>query len=156
METYEEKQVFKLWWTFIPIAIFSLLPILLFAEEKESMPALIIAGIVLLVVGWLLLSMKQVIRINPNGVYYKQSPFHRKFQIIPWATIQDWKVIKINAFSDFGGWGIRITRKKKGYIMEGEYGLELQTAAKKLTVLSVKNKEAVEKVVLQHFKTMAS
>jgi len=40
--------------------------------------------------------------------------------------------------------------------MEGEYGLELQTAAKKLTVLSVKNKEAVEKVVLQHFKTMAS
>jgi len=80
METYEEKQVFKLWWTFIPIAIFSLLPILLFAEEKESMPALIIAGIVLLVVGWLLLSMKQVIRINPNGVYYKQSPFHRSLK----------------------------------------------------------------------------
>ena len=76
--------------------------------------------------------MKQIIRIDKDGVSYKQSPFHRKFQHLPWGDIQDWKVTKMNAFSDFGGWGIRITSKKKGYIMEGEYGLELKTSANKL------------------------
>ena len=121
------------------------------ADGKEGRIALLVTGIVFLLIGWLLLSMKQIIRIDADGVSYKQGPFHRKFQIIPWADIQGWKVSKINAFSDFGGWGIRITSKKKGYIIEGEYGLELQTGTKKLTVLSVKNKIAVTDAMERQF-----
>lgn len=144
MNNYQETQIFQYRWAiFSFVAITALLPTLLMgAGEGRTNALLIILGILLLV-GILLSSMKQVILIDSNGVSYKQSPFHRKFQVIPWADIQDWKVTKINALGDFGGWGIRITSKKKGYIMEGEYGLELQTGAKKLTVLSVKNKIAV-------------
>lgn len=149
MNTYEEKQVFKLRWIFFPIAIFSLLPVLLIAEGKEGTTALIIIGVVLLLTGWLLLAMKQVIRIDMDGISYKQSPFHRKFHQIPWVAIQTWKVTKINPFSDFGGWGIRMTRKKKGYIIEGEYGLELETKTKKIIVFSVKDKIRVEKAINQ-------
>lgn len=153
MNFYEEKQIFKWRWRiFIPIAIFSLLPTLLLGEIRESLSALIIIGIVLLLTGILLLTMKQVIRVDANGVNYKQSPFHRKFQHISWGDIQDWKVTKMNAFSDFGGWGIRITPKKKGYIMEGAYGLELKTSAKKLIVVSIKDKIMVEKTINQYFK----
>ena len=153
MNSYEEKQIFKWRWRiFIPIAIFSLLPTLLLGEVRESLVALLIIGVVLLLTGLLLLAMKQIVRIDANGVSYKQSPFHRKFQHILWTDIQDWKVTKINAFSDFGGWGIRLTPKKKGYIMEGDYGLELKTSAKKLIVVSIKDKIMVEKTMKQYFK----
>ncbi len=150
MNTYEEKQVFKLRWIFFPIAIFSLIPVLLVADGKEGMIALMITGVVLLLSGWLLLSMKQVIRIDANGLSYKQGPFHRRFHQIPWSDIQDWKVVKMNPFSDFGGWGIRLTGKKKGYIIEGEYGLELQTSAKRIIVFSVKDKIGIEKAINQY------
>ena len=153
MNSYEEKQVFKWrWGMFIFVAISSLLPTLLIGEIRENQLALLIIGIVLLLTGLLLWAMKQIVRIDTNGVSYKQSPFHRKFQYIPWGDIKDWKVTKMNAFSDFGGWGIRMTGKKKGYIIEGEHGLELTTSAKKLIVLSIKDKIAVEKVMNQYFK----
>ena len=103
MTTYEEKQVFKLRWIFFPIAFFSLLPVLLVADGKEGRVALLITGVVLLLTGWLLLSMKQVIRIDEHGVSYKQGPFHRKFHQITWGDIQNWEVTKISPFSDFGG-----------------------------------------------------
>ncbi len=153
MNFYEEKQIFKWrWMIFLPVAIFALLPTLLVGEVQESKLALIIVGIVLLLTGFLLLAMKQTIQIDADGIHYKQSPFHWKFHHFSWADIQDWKVTKINPLSEFGGWGIRITLKKKGYIMEGEYGLELKTAAKKLTVFSMKDKIATEKVMNQYFK----
>lgn len=150
MNTYEEKQVFKLRWIFFPIAIFSLIPVVLVADGKEGKIALMITGVVLLLTGWLLLSMKQMIRIDAEGVSYKQSPFHRKFHQIPWSDIQNWQVTKISPFRDFGGWGIRLTGKKKGYIIEGEYGLELQTSVKKIIVLSIKDKIATENAINQH------
>ena len=150
MTTYEEKQVFKLRWIFFPIAFFSLLPVLLVADGKEGRVALLITGVVLLLTGWLLLSMKQVIRIDEHGVSYKQGPFHRKFHQITWGDIQNWEVTKISPFSDFGGWGIRLTGKKKGYIIDGAYGLELQTNAKKIIVLSIKDKIATENAINQH------
>lgn len=150
MNIYEEKQVFKLRWIFFPIAIFSLLPVLLVADGKEGRIALLITGIVLLLTGWLLLSMKQVIRVNEQGISYKQGPFHRRFHQISWGDIQNWKVTKISPFSDFGGWGIRLTGKKKGYIIEGEHGLELQTNAKKIIVFSVKDKIGMENAINQY------
>ena len=141
---YEEKQVFQLNWIFIPIAIFTIVPTLLLSKGPGMLIALLICGVTTLLVGFLLFSMRQTIRIDEQGVHYQQKPFHRKFYTIPWTDIQNWKVVKINAFGDFGGWGIRKTMKKNGYIIEGEFGLELKTSAKRLTVLSVKNKVATE------------
>lgn len=150
MTTYEEKQVFKLRWIFFPIALFSLLPVLLVTEGKEGRIALLITGIVLLLTGWLLLAMKQIVRFHPKGISYKQGPFHRKFHLIPHSEIRNWEIKKLNAFSEYGGWGIRLTTKKKGYIIEGDYSLELQTNAKKLIVFSIKDKIATEKAMLQY------
>lgn len=70
--------------------------------------------------------------------------------MIPWTDIQDCKVIKINAFSDFGGWSIRVTGKKEGDIMEGACGLSLKTKAKKLTFVSIIDNIAIKKVINQH------
>ncbi|MFK7981126.1 MAG: hypothetical protein AB8G86_14160 [Saprospiraceae bacterium] len=150
MNAYEEKQVFQFRWIFFPIALFSLLPVLLVADGKEGKIALLITGVVLLLTGWLLLSMKQVIRIDANGISYKQGPFHRKFHQISWGDIQNWEVTKISPFSDFGGWGIRLTGKKKGYIIDGEYGLELAINAKKIIVFSIIDKIGIEKAINQY------
>ena len=143
MNTYEERQIFKLRWIFIPISLFTILPVLLLSNgsSREGLLALSISVGVLLLSGLLLFSMKQTIRIDEKGVHYQQRPFHRSFRSVPWSEIKEWKVEKISPLGDFGGWGIRINRKKMGYIIDGNYGLGLKTAAKKHTVLSIVNKE---------------
>ncbi len=142
---YEEKQRFKGLWLIIPIAIFTL-PTLLLAKDGGLVTLLIGIGVPLLT-GLLLFSLRQTIRIDKEGVHFKQTPIHRTYRTIKWADIQSWQVYKISPLGDFGGWGYRLTSKKTGYIIAGDYGLELKTDAKRLTVLSVKEKEEVQQAM---------
>lgn len=146
MGPYEEKQQFNGIWVFMMIALFTL-PTLLITDREEFPIVLLVVGGTLLLTGLLLFFLKQTIRIDKEGVHFKQTPIHRTYRTIKWADIQSWKVNKISALSDFGGWGYRLTSKKTGYIIAGDYGLELKTDAKRLTVLSIKNKEEVEQAM---------
>lgn len=147
MENYKEKQSTKLSWLIVPIAIMTLVPTLAFADSENGMIGVVIAGVTLLLIGGLLLSLGQTVQVDKIGIHFKQTPIHRTFRTVKWTEIKAWKVTKLNALSDFGGWGYRLTPSKVGYIIEGKYGLELKTKAKKLTVLSVKNKEEVERAM---------
>lgn len=150
---YEEKQ--KLKWAqpiFWGITLMTLLPILVFYEKQDGWIVWLVVGGTLLFTGGLLFSMKQTVRIDEGGIHFKQTPLLNKFKTMPWTTIQNWELRKINALTDFGGWGIRYTGSKTGYIMEGDYGLELGTGAKKKTVLSIKNRGEVERLMQQYTK----
>ncbi len=150
---YEEKQTFK--WSqalFWGITLMTLLPLLIFYKKEDGLLALTIVGIVLLLTGGLFFSMKQTIRIDEQGVHFKQRPLINNFKIFPWSTIQSWELSKINPIKDFGGWGIRYTGSKTGYIMEGDYGLELTIGTKKKIVLSVKNRVEVERMMKKYSK----
>jgi len=151
---FEEKQTFK--WAFplfLGIALMTILPILFFSENGGSLLELGIVGLVLLLTGGLFYSMKQTIQINETGVLYKQSPLINKFKTIPWDTIQNWELKKISPLRDFGGWGIRYTGSKTGYIMDGDFGLELNTGKKKKIVLSIKNRGEVERLLKKYART---
>lgn len=146
MMPYEEKQQFNGIWVFILIALFTL-PTLFFTGAEEMPIVLLVIGGTLLLTGLLLFFLRQTIRIDKEGVHFKQSPIHRTFRTIKWADIQSWKVYKISPLSDFGGWGYRLTAKRTGYIIAGDYGLELKTDAKRLTVISIKHKAEVEQAM---------
>ena len=145
---YEEEQTFK--WAiplFLSIALMTALPILFYYEKEDGILALVILAAVLLFTGGLFFSMKQIIRIDEQGVHYKQSPLINSFKTIPWGTIQNWEIKEISALKDFGGWGIRYTGSKTGYIMQGDFGLEMNTGKKRRIVLSVMNRGEVERLM---------
>lgn len=148
---YEEKQTFK--WSqplFWGITLMTLLPLLIFYKKEDGLLALAIVGVVLLLTGLLFFSMKQTIRIDEEGVHFKQRPLINNFKSYPWSTIQNWELLKISPIKDFGGWGIRYTGSKTGYIMEGDFGLELIIGKKKKIVLSVKNRAEVERMMKKY------
>ncbi len=148
---YEEQQTFK--WAlpmFLGIALMTALPILFYYEKEDGLLALLIVGGVILFTGGLFFSMKQTIRIDEQGVHYKQSPLINSFKTIPWGTIQNWEVKEISALKDFGGWGIRYTGSKTGYIMQGDFGLEMNTGKKRRIVLSVRNRGEVERLMTKY------
>ena len=148
---YEENQTFK--WSqqlFWGITLMTFLPLLIFYKKEDGLLALAIVGFVLLLTGGLFFSMKQTIRIDEQGVHLKQRPLINNFKSYPWSTIQNWELLKISPIKDFGGWGIRYTGSKTGYIMEGDYGLELDIGKKKKIVLSVKNRAEVERMMKKY------
>ena len=123
----------------IPITMVSLIPAIAASKGEGLLLILAIVLPILFITGGLLFSMQQTIRIDEKGVHYKQRPFHRTFRTIPWSDIQDWKLNRLDALGEVGGWGIRRTRKKNGYIIEGNYCLELKIDQKKAIVFSIKN-----------------
>ncbi|MEM1124655.1 MAG: hypothetical protein AAGJ18_29720 [Bacteroidota bacterium] len=151
MTTYEEKQSLKIMGLIIPIALFTLaVPIALMLKNGEGWLGLAISIGTLLASALLLYNMRQTIRLDEMGIHYKQTIIHRTFRTIPWTTIKNWQIKKLNALGDYGGWGYRTTGKKKGYIIEGNYCLELDIGKQKLIGLSVKNKVNVEDFIGKH------
>lgn len=148
---YEEQQTFK--WAlslFLGIALMTALPILFYYEKEDGLLPLVIAGGVILFIGGLFFSMKQTIRVDEQGVHYKQVPLINSFKTIPWVNIQNWELKEISPLTDFGGWGIRYTGSKTGYIMQGDFGLELNTGKKRRIVLSVMNRGEVERMMQKY------
>lgn len=153
---YEEKQQFKANYIFLLLIPSMLLPMILLAKEDRWLLGLGIVVGTLVLTGGLFYLMQQTIRIDANGIHFKQLMIHRKYRTIAWTDIKDWKITKMNALGDFGGWGYRVTGKKWGYIIEGDFGLELETDAKKITVLSIKNRVEAERYIASFYKTNSS
>lgn len=152
MDSYEEKQQFKANYIFLLMIPSLLLPLILLGKEGQWLLGIGIAVGTLVFTGGLLYLMQQTIRIDDKGIHYKQLMIHRTYRTITWSEIKDWKITKMNALGNFGGWGYRVTSKKWGYIIEGEFGLELNTGAKKLTVLSIKNRVEAERYISMFLK----
>jgi hypothetical protein len=57
------------------------------------------------------------LRIDQHGVAIRFRPFHIQDKVILPSEIVPWRVRPLNAFWEFGGWGIRWGWKKKwGYV----------------------------------------
>jgi hypothetical protein len=63
--------------------------------------------------------------ITLEGIKVKYFPFHRSFRTYKWEEIAKASVRKYNPFMEFGGRGMRMRRRKRGYMMSGNRCLEL-------------------------------
>lgn len=86
---------------------------------------------------WLNLVRQEVV-IDDHGVRVQQKGLMPKPKVIPWAEVKTAIVRPINAFGEFGGWGIRYGYGSKwGYILDGSYALELTLHSGKPRVITV-------------------
>lgn len=85
-----------------------------------------------------MLTSRLRLRIDQYGVAIRFRPFHLQDKVIRPHEITSWRVRPLNAFWEFGGWGIRWGWKKKwGYVWDGKHAVELTLKNGKTIVCSV-------------------
>lgn len=154
MQPWKEKQRFSDNMVTLIILI-PLLASLYIAYRHNSSTSLIIVISCFALVFLLIAVMKLEVIIDDQGVSYKYFPFHSTLRTVPWAQIQRYELIPVNAIKDFGGLGIRYNSKKKGYIINSKYGLELEQRDGKIVVISITDQEKAA-AALRYFSPAAS
>ncbi|MCX2574049.1 hypothetical protein [Pedobacter sandarakinus] len=135
-----EKQGLKIWWLYLIAAttIFPTVAIALFYnggmgwnELTASYFAPIWAGLIPFALIYLLAQCKLTLKIDDDGVSYRYALVSWKLKYIPWREIDKAYIRKYDAFSEYGGYGVRyrlwFKLKDKAYLLnDHNMGLQLE------------------------------
>ena len=86
---------------------------------------LLIILLPLLLVINIILGSKLVTQIRTDGVYVRFPPWQPRFSIYNWDNIAEIFVRDYGTMREFMGWGIRYAPGKMGYIVAGNYCIEI-------------------------------
>ncbi len=106
---------------------------------------LLILGVEVAVV--LLISVSKLeTLINSEGIHYRYPPLLRKWKIISYEEIAEYKVRKYKPLREYGGWGYRKRKFKSGtaYNVYGNVGLQLKLKNGKKILLGTQRQGAIE------------
>lgn len=137
---FEEKSGLKIWWLYLvtAVTIFPVLAILIFdkgglslAELKSMYFAPVFAILFPFLIIYLVQQSKLTLKINPEGVSFRYLPFHFKPKQVRWISIEKAYIRKYDAFSEYGGYGIKnrlwFKFKDKAYLLNDKNkGLQLE------------------------------
>jgi hypothetical protein len=57
------------------------------------------------------------------------------------------EVVKYNPISDYGGWGVRLSRNGKAFNVKGEFGLKLYFDNRKPLLIGTQKPEELKKIL---------
>src|SRR5690606_28434877 len=80
------------------------------------------------------------VQISPERIKYSMFPFVDRE--LPWSEIENYEVDSISPLGDFGGWGIRYSRKYGwSYIRDTNYVIAIKKKNRKKISLSINDRE---------------
>lgn len=134
----EEQRVWDTWIKYLLMVDFTFMTVLVTAltlTDKEASlneKILVPTGIILFSVLIILLfrAIQLVTVITPGGVYIRLKPIEKKYRFIAKENIKELKEVKVNFFNT----GIKITRKEKSFIFQGNKAVEIYTDKMKITL----------------------
>ena len=148
-QIFEENQRFNQWWLWLgmialtSIFIYQRYPVQLNKEFYISF------GVLALVV-FFLLSINLSTRIDEQGIHIKMFPFHLKTVTYNWSELYSVEVVEYNPITEYGGWGLRISRKGKAFNVRGNKGIKLQTADGRSRMIGTQKFEEA-KIAIEQF-----
>jgi hypothetical protein len=111
-------------------------------KDHES-PLIIIVITIPLTLLFLCSALK--LNLDPQYFEYYFFPFMLKPKKIRWDEIKEIQLVHTDPISDFGGWGIRLSRKYgKAFITGGQEIIFLKLKNGKKRSFSIQNKEKLE------------
>lgn len=124
---FEENQRFNQWWLWL--GMIALVSIFIYQRYPfEFNQEFLIPFAVLSVVIGFLFSINLSTRIDEQGIHVKMFPFHLKTVTYKWSELYSVEVVEYNPITEYGGWGLRISRNGKAFNVKGNKGIKLQTA----------------------------
>lgn len=155
------KQEFRMIWVFLitlPILLvsigFSL--ILPYIQSKntnkpldltyflgwDTLPPILIALAVLV----MLYNIRLIWTIDENGFSFRYHPFVNKIRKHPFSEIESITYEKINPLTDFGGWGLRYSKKYgKAYTTQGNHVLRITFKSGKILNFTANEDPQIER-----------
>ena len=109
-----------------------------YQQEPSTNTLYILLSVIALSAGlfFLLLNGQAKTRIDSAGIHYIYWPFVAQWRTIPWSDISQVQIKGIAPLTDFGGWGYKFGRRKKGIILSGDKAIYIQLQNNRLLVIT--------------------
>jgi hypothetical protein len=146
---FKENQRFNQWWLWLGIA--SLVGIFVYQRYPiEFNQEFFISFGVLALLVFVLFSIQLTTQIDENGIHIKMFPFHLKTVSYPWSDLYSAEVVEYSPISEYGGWGLRISRKGKAFNVKGNKGIKIQTSDGRSRMIGTQKFEEAKEVVVSY------
>jgi len=148
---YQEKQKLRLWWLYILLGIEAIIILSIIFLDKGGMSLqdlyfLPIFSILLpFIIVYFVTESELTLTINQTGITYRYWPFTKQRTII-WDQISKLYIRKYDAFSEYGGWGLRYKLwfkfNDKAFIFNDDtLGMQLELSNDKKVLFSTDKKD---------------
>jgi len=117
-----------------------------FTEKIGGLSSLLI----ILLVSLLFTNLNLKTRIDEKGIYYQYKPLHFSFRLVTWERISKCYIRNYDGISEYGGWGIKFSfRKKKGkaFTTKGTIGLQIELKNGKKILIGTQKKDELQRVL---------
>ena len=165
---FYEEQRFTQWWlrglllagtsgTVVTFG-YGILKQLVFGHPWGNRPmpdaALIIVGcLAILLMGgitYLFSVMKLITEVRTDHLFVQFSPFPG--QMIPYMNVRRCEARTYHPIREYGGWGIRYSRKGKAYNVSGNHGVQLQLMNGKAILIGSQRSDELAEAIHAHLK----
>ena len=157
---FSEKQRFRQWWLWLLVLIS---PVFLIwaifqqvvmdvpiGDNPTSDPMLILLGLIFVVgLPGLIFVCGLDTQVSQHGVRIRFRPFHRRWVVFDFESIQTAEAITYSPLKDYGGWGIKYGRKGKAYNVSGNTGVLLTMKNGKCVLIGSMDHEALGRRIQQ-------
>lgn len=151
---FSETQKFSQKWLLLfmcitIVGIMALMIYLLIQHKIGVLPVIIVTCIQLVIIS-LLLSFKLKTLYYADKIEYSFAPFLRTIQTIKKEDIESIALITYAPLNDFGGWGVRISKKYgSGYTTAGDKGVHIVLKNKRQILLGTQQPETVAGILAE-------
>jgi hypothetical protein len=160
MEMYfREDQRFRGPWIWTAIAIDLVVTaivcgaILYRSGQEDARAAIYATGLIIIAVNAgviaLLLITKLQIEVSRQGIFVRLYPFQRRVRKIDLDGVTGARLVSFRPIRDYGGYGLRVRRDGKAYIVQGEQGVRLDYANGYHILIAARNAEVLHEAVLR-------
>jgi hypothetical protein len=150
---YEEKQFLRsnsmIWFAIAGLLITFLALVLNFSANENDWIGILILSIVILSIVPLLLLASVHLRIEKKGIYINYFPFHLKPLYFGWSEIDHFELRKYDPLSEFGGWGLKGTKRNRAYNVSGDMGLQITLKNGRKLLVGTANPKKMEVALLE-------
>ena len=119
-------------------------------DNPTSDPMLILLGLIFVVgLPGLIFVCGLDTQVSQHGVRIRFRPFHRRWVVFDFESIQTAEAITYSPLKDYGGWGIKYGRKGKAYNVSGNTGVLLTMKNGKCVLIGSMDHEALGRRIQQ-------
>lgn len=125
-----------------------LLTVLYFTGQlgEDGLLAVLIVGGIIIGAFTLLMNLKLKLKVDRFGLAFQNPPFLNRWKKISIPDIQSIEVKKSDGLLEYGGMGVRFTRKTTAYLFYTDHILTVQTAKRKY-VFSTRKPEEINRII---------
>ena len=105
----------------------------------------LVVGMMILIF-WLLMAIRLELRLTTDGLSYRNPPFLNRWNKVNPEEMETIQVKKMSGILEYGGVGVRFSKKTRAYIFFADYVVEVQLPKRKLVFSTHKPREMEEMI----------